>query len=419
MSGIDSKKKERTAFSGARRVWKNAVFVLCCVLSLALVLSGCGSLALPGSSGANNAKGAGGKTDAELLTAGVITLPSGEEVEILASASADPVLSEVREEEEDGVKQASMHVFAMDTEMEIRAYGENCAEAVRAAGEEIGRIDRLLSVGRADSEIAVLNKEGSAEVSAMTADLLRRAVQIGAMTEHSFDMTVFPLMSIWGFTTGDFSVPDPELIQAILPFLGDEKVSIGPADGEASVAVCLESGTMIDLGGIAKGYTSARLMEIFAEHGVDAGLISLGGNVQTYRSKPDGSDWRVGIQDPDGTENYLGIVTLHDKAVVTSGGYERYFEEDGVRYHHILDPADGYPAESGLKSVTIVSPDGTLADGLSTALFVMGRERAETLWKAHSQEFDMILETEDGTLYVSEGLADCFTSEHEIKMIHI
>lgn len=165
MSGIDSKKKERTAFSGARCVWKSAVFVLCCVLSLALVLSGCGSLALPGSSGANNAKGAGGKTDAELFTAGVITLLSGEEVEILASASADPVLSEVREEEEDGVKQASMRVFAMDTEMEIRAYGENCAEAVRAAGEEIGRIDRLLSVGRADSEIAVLNKEGRAEVS--------------------------------------------------------------------------------------------------------------------------------------------------------------------------------------------------------------------------------------------------------------
>ena len=116
-------------------------------------------------------------------------------------------------------------------------------------------------------------------------------------------------------------------------------------------------------------------MDIFKENGITSGLVNLGGNVQALGTKTDGSNWRVAVQSPDDTEDYLGVLSIRDKAVITSGGYERYFEQDGVTYHHIIDPKTGYPAENGLVSVTIVSSDGTLADGLSTLLFIMGRRK--------------------------------------------
>ena len=135
------------------------------------------------------------------------------------------------------------------------------------------------------------------------------------------------------------------------------------------------------------------------------------------RTKTDGSNWRVAVQSPDDTEDYLGVLSIQDKAVITSGGYERYFEQDGVTYHHIIDPKTGYPAENGLVSVTIVSSDGTLADGLSTSLFIMGEEKAAEFWKAHSNEFEAIFATDDGTIYVTEGLKDSFTTDLDMKVI--
>ena len=156
-------------------------------------------------------------------------------------------------------------------------------------------------------------------------------------------------------------------------------------------------------GGVAKGVTS--------------GLVNLGGNAQVLGTKPDGSLWRVAVQSPDSEDEYLGVLETKDKAIITSGGYERYFEKDGVTYHHIIDPSTGYPADNGLISVTIVSADGTLADGLSTSLFVMGKDKATDYWKAHSDEFDMILLTDDEKLYVSEGIKDSFTSDREFEIV--
>lgn len=177
-------------------------------------------------------------------------------------------------------------------------------------------------------------------------------------------------------------------------------------------SVTLEEKQKIDFGGIAKGYTSARIMEIFRSHGIRSGMVSLGGNVQTIGKKPDGTRWQIGIQDPDSTQGeVLAVVEAEDQAVITSGGYERYFEEDGNTYIHIIDPRTGYPADGDLKSVTIVSGDGTLADALSTSLYIMGYDGAVEYWKAHSEAFDMVLVTDQGGLYVTEGLRDRFRSE--------
>ena len=164
----------------------------------------------------------------------------------------------------------------------------------------------------------------------------------------------------------------------------------------------------MDLGGIAKGFTSSRIMEIFKKDGVTCGMVSLGGNVHLLGTKQDGSAWRVGIQDPDNTNDMLGVLEASDCAIITSGAYERNFEKDGVTYHHIIDPATGKPSNSGLTSVTIVSKDGTLADGLSTSLFVMGKDKAIAYWKQHADEFDTILVDKDRNVYITEGIADGF-----------
>ena len=133
--------------------------------------------------------------------------------------------------------------------------------------------------------------------------------------------------------------------------------------------------------------------------------------------KTDGSKWRVAIQGVEDDDSYLGVLSISDKAVITSGGYERYFEQDGVTYHHIIDPTTGYPADSGLLSVSIVSADGTMCDALSTSLFIMGKDKAIEYWRAHSDEFDMILYDKENKVYVSEGIAEDFTSDFDTEVV--
>ena len=176
--------------------------------------------------------------------------------------------------------------------------------------------------------------------------------------------------------------------------------------------------TLIDFGGIAKGYTGQKLAELFQEYGVSSALVSLGGNIQAIGTKPDGSSWKVEIRDPKGgQQDYIGVLFVENQAVVTSGGYERYFEEDGKTYIHIINPRTGYPADGDLLSVTIVSRDGTLADGMSTALYIMGYEKACQFWRQHREEFNVILVTDDGKIHISENLKENFQTECDLEMI--
>lgn len=313
------------------------------------------------------------------------------------------------------IPSASREVFAMDTYMTISCYGEKCGEALDAAEAEILRLDDLLSIGKESSEISQLNAAGSGTLSEDSCVMVEKSLELFEETGGAFDITVYPLMRLWGFTTDDFAVPTGEELAQTLTDTGTEKLTY--ADGTLE----LGQASGIDLGGIAKGYTSGRLMEIFAEYDLVAGLVSLGGNVQCYGTKPNGAAWRCGIQDPytaDGGSTLMGILEVADQAVITSGAYERYFQgEDGSLYHHILDPETGMPADSGLISVTIVSDSGMLADGLSTACYVMGLEDAAVYWRAHSDEFDMILMTEDGEVYVTAPLADRFSTQYPLHVI--
>ena len=304
-----------------------------------------------------------------------------------------------------GAQRQTGEWYAMDTVMTAAVYGS--ADALDAVEAETYRLDALLAAQKDDSEIAAVN-DGAEVVSEETAALLRRALEIAAETNGAYDPTVYPLMRAWGFTDGNYRVPADAELDALLQTTGWTEVSV---DGTTA---SLPGGVALDLGGIGKGYAAGRCKEILKAHGVTSALLSLGGNVSALGSKPDGTAWTVAIENPDGGA-YLGTVQITDQCVVTSGGYQRYFEQDGVRYWHILDPETGKPARSGMKSVTIVSADDTLADVLSTALFVMGPERAADFWRVHRAEFGAVWLTDDGRLFVTEGLT--LTTEREYEVV--
>lgn len=331
-----------------------------------------------------------------------------------AAVAQTEASSENSDADDPSQAEASRDIFAMDTYMSVTAFGENADAAVDTAQAEIERLDAMLATGNGDSEIARLNVSGTAELSVDAGYLVERALELYTETDGAFDIAIYPVMEAWGFPSQNYQVPSEDALQERLALVDASKVSYDADSRKVSFG---EAGMEIDLGGIAKGYTSARIMDIFRSYGITSGLVNLGGNVQVLGTKTDGSKWRVAVQSPDDERDYLGVLSVSDKAVITSGGYERYFEQDGITYHHIIDPKTGYPAENGLKSVTIVSADGTLADGLSTSLFIMGEEKAAEFWRMHSDEFDAILLTDDGTICVTEGIADDFSTELSVEVI--
>lgn len=292
----------------------------------------------------------------------------------------------------------SATIHAMDTVMDITIYGDK--SLLSDAEALIYSIESELSSTLEESDISRLNREGSCTVSADTAELISYALNICDRTNGALDISVYPVMLAWGFTTSKYRVPSPDEISNLLQIVDYHNVSL------QDNTVTLSNNSKIDLGSIAKGYTGDRLLALFREHGVKSALINLGGNVQCIGTKPDGSKWRIAISNPDGS-GYAGILEIADCAVITSGGYERYFEKNGVRYHHIFDPKTGYPASGDIISVTIIASSGILADSLSTALFVMGSEKAVELWRA-SDDFEAVMILSDGKILITNGIQDDF-----------
>ncbi len=301
-------------------------------------------------------------------------------------------------------EKAEQTIFAMDTVMSLTVYGDNADAICANAAHKINELAAKWSVTDERSEIYSANNIGAelstSYVSDETAELIEYSLDISEQTGGAFDITMYPVLREWGFTTGEYRIPSDERIAELLRKTGSGRVQLN------GNILTLKGGAQIDLGGIAKGYTGDILTEYLKSEGAESALLDLGGNIHAIGSKPDGSAWRLGIKAPDGDGN-LAVLELRDKAAVTSGGYERYFVgEDGKRYCHILDPETGIPADSGLVSVTIVGEEGRLCDALSTAVYVMGADRAEALWRERG-DFEMVLLTDSGELFATAGLRDC------------
>ncbi len=300
--------------------------------------------------------------------------------------------------------------FAMDTVMSFTVYGPHAEEALAAATDRVNSLERLLSVTLEDSEVWKLNHaEGeSVRISPETNALLRSARELGETTGGALDITMYPVLKTWGFTTGDYRVPSGDELEKALALVDYRAVQVEP-DETGPADATLPAGMEVDFGALAKGYAGELCAGMLRGMGVTSAILRLSGNIQTVGAKPDGSAWRIGIQNPNGNANdNVGILEIIDQAAVTSGGYQRFFEADGVRYWHIIDPATGAPARSGLTSVTIVADSGTLCDGLSTALFVMGLDKGLGYWRAH-RDFECILMDEEQNIWITPGLADAFT----------
>jgi thiamine biosynthesis lipoprotein len=295
----------------------------------------------------------------------------------------------------------------MDTVMQLTAYGDAAPEGLAAAGAAIERLERLVSVTREDSEVYRANsRPGQAlPVSEDTALLIENALRIGARTGGALDISVYPIVKAWGFTTDGYRIPSDGELAALLASVDYTAIEY---ERDAQT-LRVPEGMQIDLGSIAKGYSGDLAAEALRASGVRSALLSLGGNIQTLGAKPNGEPWRVAVRDPEDAELYAGAIDVTDKAVVTSGGYERYFTgENGEIYWHIMDPATGRPARSGLISVTVVGTSGMECDALSTALFVLGAEGAAAYWREYGG-FDAVLITENREIWITEGIERAFS----------
>ena len=296
-------------------------------------------------------------------------------------------------------KEESISLFAMDTLMGLTAYGAQAKQALLACEKQIHALDALFSPVATGSDVMRINQSAGqwVDVSYDTAALLQQALALGDMTGGLMDVSIYPLVDAWGFIGNNGHVLSVAQIQAAKALVDyhlvetdGQRVRVGPNRG-------------IVFGAVGKGYLSHVLMQTLRDNGVTSATVELGGNVQVLGLKPDGNAWRVGVKDPNETNGLLGVLKVSDSAVITSGAYQRNFTQEGVFYHHILDPNTGYPSDSDLISATIVCQDGTMADALSTAVFIMGLDEALAFWRRQGG-FDMILATKAGEVHYTQGL---------------
>jgi len=267
----------------------------------------------------------------------------------------------------------SRQALYKDSRLMMGTFVEVASPDKEAAGivfSEIARIEGLLSKYNEDSEIARLNKLGELEVSDETLYILRKAREFWQASDGAFDISVGPLVDLWGFTDKKYLVPEEKIIKKTLGLVGTDKIIFNPGN---NVIKFKFRGMKIDLGAIAKGYALDRAVRRLRESGVKSCLINAGGNVYCLGDKF-GKPWNVAVKDPrrPGFTEYL---KLQDGAVATSGDYEQYFMHQEKRYAHIFNPKTGYPAQAGVVCVTVVAPDALTADALATAIFVLGKDK--------------------------------------------
>ncbi|MCQ2591329.1 MAG: FAD:protein FMN transferase [Treponema sp.] len=310
---------------------------------------------------------------------------------------------------------------AMNTYMTIVSYGKKAEAANKQAMEKVLELESYFSTTNPQSDIFLLNQGQNNQsqttpsnvflVHRDTYDLTNFSLQMAEETNGDLNPALYPITKLWGFTTGKYTVPDESTIKRLLPHTDYKKVSTYSLKNELTseneyfinVDDCAEQNIQLDFGAVGKGYAGDEVLKILRENGISSAILDFGGNIQTLGYKPDGSQWKIGIKNPWDGSSLCGI-SISEKAVVTSGGYERFFTgDDGKDYIHIFNPQTGFPVNNDCASVTIISDQGLYADSLSTALFVMGSDKAFEYWKKH-QDFQMVIVTNDEKILYTEGL---------------
>ncbi len=296
--------------------------------------------------------------------------------------------------------------FVMDTMVDVILWTakdrSEVADIFSQVDDELQRLHAIFSAFEDDSDVAKISDAAGIEpvqVQPETLEVIQAALDYADMTDGKFDITLAPVLRLYTFGE-DARVPTQQEIDEKLPLVDYSLVEV---DMQAGTVFLPQPGMRLDLGGIAKGYVVDVATDMLRDLGVETGVVNAGGDISFVGPKYDGTPWRIGIKDPTRHRTHqFAVIELEGGAIVTSGDYERYVEQDGVRYHHIIDPADGQPARS-CKSVTIVAPNAMLADLLSTAVFVMGPEAGMALVESLEGVEALIWDAQD-QVHASSGL---------------
>jgi len=301
--------------------------------------------------------------------------------------------------------------FLMGTYVSLRVYDEGKEDVLDEAFARVEELEGQIAMNDPSSEIAAINAAAGEESVVVSEDvytLIETAADYSALPNSGFDYTIGPITNLWRIGFDDARVPEPEEVEAVLPLVDYEKVELNP---EEESVYLTEPGMVIDLGAIAKGYITDEVKEVFLENGVTTAIMDLGGNVVVMGDSPTREEggFNVGVQDPFSDRGeYVGAINLSNRSIVTSGIYERYIEEDGEIYHHLMNPDTGYPFDNNLASVTIISEDSIDGDALSTVVFGFGLE--DGLAYVNEQEnIEGIFITKDREMYLSDGIGDEFS----------
>lgn len=305
--------------------------------------------------------------------------------------------------------------IVMDTVVTLSAYGINSKEAVEESFNRLNEINEMASINISTSDIYKINSSSGIEYVKVRPEILKMietSIEYSKLSDGAFDITIGPIINLWGIGTDNEKIPSEEEIKAKLQLVGYDKISINENDSSVRLE---KQGMSIDLGGIAKGFAVDEVLKIYKKYNIENGLINLGSSsIYALGKNKDNNNWSVGIKHPrEDSNEYMGVIKLNNESLSTSGDYERYFIKDNKRYHHIIDPKTGYPVDNGVISDTIVINDdiqnsGMLADIFTTTVFTLGPEKGLKLINS-LPEVSCEITTADYKVYTSEGFKDKIT----------
>ncbi len=304
--------------------------------------------------------------------------------------------------------------FAMDTMMKITVYSNKDENLAADAKEKVISLEHVFSVTNPNSEIYKANNAGgtSVSLSAQTIELLQTALKLQKETNGLFDVTVYPAVKAWGFTTKENRVPTKEELEALLPLINSSAIQL------KNNTLTLPKGVSLDFGGIAKGYAADVIANDMLKQGCSGAVLAFGGNIKTVGNKPNGELFQIAVQDPTNTNGTLGTLSVQGNiAVVTSGDYQRSFEANGVTYHHIIDPRTAAPAKSDLTSVTVICSSATRADAYATALYIMGLVEGMKFVES-IPDVEALFVTKTKEVYKTSGLSTTFQPDNKNYTFH-
>lgn len=310
-------------------------------------------------------------------------------------------------------KPESKTQFVLGTTVTVQIYGDHSDEIFQKVFQRLRDIENKMTINGEGSEVMSINENAGKEfvkVSEDTYIVIKKGVEFSNIADGKFDISIGPFVKLWNIGTESARIPYEYEIELKRPLVNYKNVEIDHLQKSIKLK---NEGMILDLGGIAKGYAADEIVSLLRENGVERAIVNIGGNIFAHGKKPDGGSWNIGIQNPFSKRGeYLGIVSVSDKTVVTSGIYERFFEEDGVRYHHILNPDTGYPVDNELAGVSIVADKSIDADALSTAAFSSGVSEGMKLVEGY-EGIDAVFITKENKIYITSGIKDIFSLTDE------